>query len=792
MGFEYSEQAYADDEQTNEELTRFENPFDLVSRWYLHDFHGHGHPVIAVRQAKLAHPYGDVPTLEGHGLELAFGYGESMFWLLSRYPNITLDGCDFCRTHDKLIPLFKGLFGTRVGDLWIGDAADVPKHDETYDFINCASFFEHLPDDVYWAVARESFRLLKPGGRLFVWVDTDVGGQHIRVVPPDQTRREMESLGFIAESDYRFRKPENPHTTTERRLVCTRADENIRDMTDITFPSIRAYAKRCGADFRVLDGESPCRVGDGRWHYRIMAIRSLLNDYDRVLHLDADMLVKADCPNLFDVVPPDKIGSVYEDVGSRRENRRELIDCVQEVFGPVDHWHEGYINTGCLLVSKQHANIFRGMPAGMNGVDTRRMPTDLEPGHVIESTQDGWVWCGHGWDDVHLGYMIRKRGHTVHELSPTFNWMSMFSEAWNGAHSRLDAHIVHYAGHANFGCVAYADLKDMTRLDLIRQDAKRFGLLPETAPAVATNRPERVCVVGVFDQPTSTNVPMAAMLEAQGHPVQCLDYRKVIRERGIEILHRKLADVQADVTVVCKGAGAGLPTINPDVFRDMNGTVVYWLPDSVDVAGTWLLTLAEACDVRCATSLVSCEAMRAAGMGTVNQIFEGYDPGLWRPLGVERRYDVSFKAATMDAERTRIVWLMQEAGLTFPPDAGWLQNDAMNVMYNECRVALNPVWGEIFSQRVIHALGAGAFVLSGDCRDLRAAFAVGDHLDTFTTREDAVERAIRWVADVDRRETIAKAGHAAVARYTWHNQMDKLRRAWRGETVADGAFGRDD
>ena len=37
-----------------------------------------------------------------------------------------------------------------------------------------------------------------------------------------------------------------------KKLIVTRADDNIKEMTNITFPLIEEYAKKCGADFKVL------------------------------------------------------------------------------------------------------------------------------------------------------------------------------------------------------------------------------------------------------------------------------------------------------------------------------------------------------------------------------------------------------------------------------------------------------------------------------------------------------------------------------------------------------------
>ena len=568
-------------------------------------------------------------------------------------------------------------------------------------------------------------------------------------------------------------------------LVCTRADENIRELTDITFPSIRAYAERCGADFKVLDAPSACPVGDGRWHYRILFLRELLDHYDRILHIDADVLITKDCPNLFEIVPQDHIGTIFEDKGSRLENRRRLIRCVQDVFGDVG-WTEGYINTGVFLVSRQHEDIFAGMPTVQEGVDTSQMPTDLEPGHVVEHFDNGWYWVGHGWDDVHLGYMIRKRGHPIHKLPYWFNHMSMFSEPWNGSADRFKSFIIHYAGQGGFPVPEGESVKN--KLDLLRHDAEKLGLLKSET---STDESRVLCLVGVFDHPDSTNIKMAEALEELGYRVVRISYREIIDAHGIDVLHERMQAVAptVDAMIICKGFGGERPPIDSNVVKELPCKTVYWFMDSVDLAGETAVQLATACDVQCATSKVSCEAFARAGCQRVHQIFEGVDIDHWRPLDVEKKFDVWFKG-TLDDSRKRLLQTMVEAGIRVSSAKGWVNNEDMVVFYNQSKIVLNPTWGEIFSQRAFHVAASGAFLLSGDCQDLRKVFTPGENCDVFRTPEEAVEKARYWLAHDQQREEAAAKARAVAEQFTWHNQMRKLVSAIENPDtpIVDGAF----
>lgn len=228
---------------------------------------------------------------------------------------------------------------------------------------------------------------------------------------------------------------------SKKYLVVTRADDNIKQMTDITLPIMREYAEKCGADFKIISEPAPFMTDDNKPHYRIIKVRDFLEEYDRVLLLDADMIINKDCPNIFEVVPEDKIGSIYEDVGSRQPHRRGLIRAIQQRWGDVG-WNGGYTNAGTFLVSKQHKDIF--------------LPNE------------GQYYTGWGSADVHLSYMIHKLGFEVHRLPFQWNHMGMFSEPWNNRANRFDSHIIHYAG----GGVFDAGVKN--RMEQIKKDYEKI------------------------------------------------------------------------------------------------------------------------------------------------------------------------------------------------------------------------------------------------------------------------------------------------------------------------------
>ena len=200
----------------------------------------------------------------------------------------------------------------------------------------------------------------------------------------------------------------------EKRLVITRADKDVADYTKITHPIIKKYADRCGAKFEILEDCQGLHK-----HYRIMQLYDKFEEYDRILVLDSDILIRNDCPNVFDETLTDSITLLLEDKGSREEDRRDRIQKANAIYGDKG-WTEGYINTGFALFPKVSQPIFK-------------MDEDTE------------LYMDFGYDDVFLGWRIYEAGIRIIGLPPSYNFMSMFTEDWSGL-QKSEAFVIHYAG----------------------------------------------------------------------------------------------------------------------------------------------------------------------------------------------------------------------------------------------------------------------------------------------------------------------------------------------------------
>ena len=130
--------------------------------------------------------------------------------------------------------------------------------------------------------------------------------------------------------------------------------EYYKNLAVITHPIIQRYADKIGADFLVAD-ESDKTLITQKWNK--FMIYQLLNKYDRIIYVDTDLIIRDDCPNLFDVVPSDKLGMFNE---GKYAPRLEYIQDASKAYGEdVYKWNGKFYNSGVMVISRIHKQIFK-------------------------------------------------------------------------------------------------------------------------------------------------------------------------------------------------------------------------------------------------------------------------------------------------------------------------------------------------------------------------------------------------------------------------------------------------
>ena len=200
-------------------------------------------------------------------------------------------------------------------------------------------------------------------------------------------------------------------------VVTMEFSPEARPVGEITIPRMVNYARRCGADFIVRSVRVRPEIPI---YWERLALADLFGLYERILILDLDVLVRADAPNLFDIVPADHVGMANEGqtLGDPEKALRNANIQAYHVHLDLPYygWNGRYYNVGVMLVPR----------VGRALLD---IPDDL--------------WHGHWNEQCLISGRIHHQGTAVFDIGSQFNYMQAFDP---GLIRCLDAYMIHYAG----------------------------------------------------------------------------------------------------------------------------------------------------------------------------------------------------------------------------------------------------------------------------------------------------------------------------------------------------------
>jgi len=198
------------------------------------------------------------------------------------------------------------------------------------------------------------------------------------------------------------------------------------EIFEYSYPTIKSYANKVDADLIVINKKKYNIDKKDNYNYLTFEknqIYDLFDKYDRILRLDSDIIIKENCPNLFDN-PVGKFYCVFEDVGIKESQRRNEIKLIKTQLGQIPNWSKGYFNSGVILCDKEHKEIF---------------DIDIE---VIQKNS-----LGSFKEQNYLNWLVRNKGLEIIDLGHKYNHMGFFT-----SHFKLnkdDSYILHYAGKQN-------------------------------------------------------------------------------------------------------------------------------------------------------------------------------------------------------------------------------------------------------------------------------------------------------------------------------------------------------
>ena len=220
----------------------------------------------------------------------------------------------------------------------------------------------------------------------------------------------------------------------------------------ISHPLMKSYADRIGAAFIVHRDFGSHEIGP---YMKLELMHALLKEFDRVAFLDTDILIRADAPNVFDIVPDDSLGLFDEgSVIERSQAWAEVFAKLGYPVNPMAQLGEGpvYYNTGVLVASGKHRGLF--IPAAME----------------VDAFAEQSFLNFRLWDRKAKVFNLPYRFNRIHAVG------ELTGEVWD------DSYFAHFAG-----CFGADNQALQDNLSAFQGMAQRFASWPVDAPRLRQN-----------------------------------------------------------------------------------------------------------------------------------------------------------------------------------------------------------------------------------------------------------------------------------------------------------------
>jgi lipopolysaccharide biosynthesis glycosyltransferase len=211
-------------------------------------------------------------------------------------------------------------------------------------------------------------------------------------------------------------------------VVSIAIGDYYKKIAKISHPRFQEYAQKIKAEFvpifKNIIKNSPSA------HWNKLFFNDLLLEYDRLIYFDTDILIRDDCPNLFDIIPENRIAMFNEAPYVNRYSAFiETCNAYKKYF---KDWEGEYYNTGVIVMSKEHRKIFK------------------TPDFFVENF----------YEQSYINMMLWDEEVKVFNLDYKFNRMSCIDKFIG--EDRHASYCIHYAGIPDPGSLSglmYQDLK---------------------------------------------------------------------------------------------------------------------------------------------------------------------------------------------------------------------------------------------------------------------------------------------------------------------------------------------
>ena len=278
-------------------------------------------------------------------------------------------------------------------------------------------------------------------------------------------------------------------------IITIAIGEHYQRLSALTHPTIRRYADRIGADFiAITEG----RISETTPHWEKFQLLDFLFDYDRILYVDTDVLIRKNCPNIFDAVPETHLG-IYNEAPFVAGRDYAIERCAEAYDAKDFKWDGKYYNTGVMVLSRRHRMLLR------------------KPEKEIFNF----------YEQSYLNLVIQRMKPQVFEIDYKFNRMSCVDKVTGK--NRFESHIIHYTG-VNYSSNGFG---------IIQNDLSVIESLPDDYVS-----PKHIWINvqgGLGDQIAGTFDNWIILIPTCKHPDHLLPYRNGSKSYKTRALYKKLA-----------------------------------------------------------------------------------------------------------------------------------------------------------------------------------------------------------------------------------------------------------
>lgn len=244
-----------------------------------------------------------------------------------------------------------------------------------------------------------------------------------------------------------------PQTKKQNLVISIATGKAAKKVSNVSRPLLEKYADKCSADLIILDNET-----QDWWGWEKFRVGAFIPEYDRTLMIDADMLVSEHTPNVFDIVPRDKVGINCEQHKQTREEiskRHKLrIKAVKEIFSrrdadkilAKDVFEETskdlmMLNSGFVVFSKEHAHILDPVITPCHkthfteqfAIECRVILEDLQ--YILPETWNYQMWYPkNSITDDELYESSERTNYDAWSFCATEDWNNAFVKHFSGWH----------------------------------------------------------------------------------------------------------------------------------------------------------------------------------------------------------------------------------------------------------------------------------------------------------------------------------------------------------------------